>query len=129
MQKTFPLSKPIKTHGEKDGFVELKELTLKEPGCDLILDHGMPCSLVHEYDEKKPTIRKTALVANPAALKEWMKAVTGLDAATLTALSARDGYDIMLAIWQELNADEKNSGSSLTNLSLESAGLQAPSVG
>lgn len=81
-EKTFPLSEPIKTHGEK-GAVDLKEITLRSPKARELFDYGVPFT---EAD----------MIDGPV-LRQWIVRLSGQGADVVDELGLAE--TIQIAKW------------------------------
>lgn len=109
MPKTFTLSKPIKIVG-KSGIEERKTIELRDPTADDMFDLSMPAHIIRHENENTKQVSIEMVMDGPS-LKKWVEKLSGLMAAEMGQMAARDVQAMFLWLSGELNpaGDSKNS--------------------
>lgn len=97
MMTELKLSKPITVHG-KAGAETVSVLSIREPTGDLLLAHGMPFASLVTPDPQDPKRQSIEIRMIPPVFREYVKAMTGLDAGVIGQLAFADLNKIYQAI-------------------------------
>lgn len=85
MQRSFKLTRPIKTAKG-----EIAEIELREPTGDLYLEHGPPYETVIEVDGDGAATGWRKVKPLPAVIRAYVRFMTGLGPAEIGALHPAD---------------------------------------